>query len=97
MAKEIIGGNFHNENSGSTSYVDVDPIDMSEGMQEAMHRSNLDMRCVCVFIYAYMLKLRYAGLDCGSMHLSLASCFPAGYFSLSSLSFPTFPCFSNSI
>lgn len=24
--------------------VDIDPMDMSESMQEAMHRSNMDMR-----------------------------------------------------
>ncbi|XP_031376390.1 uncharacterized protein LOC116192095 isoform X1 [Punica granatum] len=44
LGREIIGGKFHNENSGSTSFIDIDPMDMSEGMQEAMHRSNLDMR-----------------------------------------------------
>ncbi|XP_031376391.1 uncharacterized protein LOC116192095 isoform X2 [Punica granatum] len=43
LGREIIGGKFHNENSGSTSFIDIDPMDMSEGMQEAMHRSNLDM------------------------------------------------------
>ncbi|KAK4803131.1 hypothetical protein SAY86_001334 [Trapa natans] len=43
LGREIIGGNFHNGNSSSPSFVDIDPMNMSEGMQEAMHRSNLDM------------------------------------------------------
>ncbi|OIW03849.1 hypothetical protein TanjilG_30125 [Lupinus angustifolius] len=36
------GGNYHPNNS-DTTIVDVDPMDMSESMQEAMHRSNLDL------------------------------------------------------
>lgn len=35
--------NYLPKNSDTTT-VDVDPMDMSESMQEAMHRSNLDMR-----------------------------------------------------
>ncbi|KAK7335974.1 hypothetical protein VNO80_28145 [Phaseolus coccineus] len=34
--------NYHPKNS-DTNIVDVDPMDMSESMQEAMHRSNLEM------------------------------------------------------
>ncbi|XP_014498577.1 lys-63-specific deubiquitinase BRCC36 [Vigna radiata var. radiata] len=37
--------NYHPNNS-DTNIVDVDPMDMSDSMQEAMHRSNLDMRGV---------------------------------------------------
>ncbi|KAK7261903.1 hypothetical protein RIF29_28227 [Crotalaria pallida] len=36
------GGGNHPNNS-DTTIIDVDPMDMSESMQEAMHRSNLDM------------------------------------------------------
>ena len=43
LGKEKGGVNYHPNNS-DTSIVDVDPMDMSESMQEAMHRSNLDMR-----------------------------------------------------
>ncbi|XP_055961928.1 uncharacterized protein LOC126682599 isoform X2 [Mercurialis annua] len=39
---EGIGGNYNTGNSDSTM-VDVDPMDMSESMQEAMHRSTLEM------------------------------------------------------
>ncbi|KAF7843285.1 lys-63-specific deubiquitinase BRCC36-like [Senna tora] len=42
LGKEKDGGNYHPSIS-DTTIVDVDPMDMSEGMQEAMHRSNLDM------------------------------------------------------
>ncbi|KAL9323159.1 hypothetical protein ACSQ67_011212 [Phaseolus vulgaris] len=35
--------NYHPKNSDA-NIVDVDPMDMSESMQEAMHRSNLEMR-----------------------------------------------------
>ncbi|RVW81641.1 hypothetical protein CK203_044491 [Vitis vinifera] len=38
-----MGGNYHTNNS-ENAVVDIDPMDMSESMQEAMHRSNLDMR-----------------------------------------------------
>ncbi|KAL9244673.1 hypothetical protein vseg_018428 [Gypsophila vaccaria] len=37
-----IGGKSVNENA-SDAFVDVDAMDMSDGMQEAMHRSHLDM------------------------------------------------------
>lgn len=37
------GGNYLLNNSDSKE-IDIDPMDMSESMQEAMHRSNLDMR-----------------------------------------------------
>lgn len=43
LGSEKGGGNYHTNNS-DTAIVDVDPMDMSESMQEAMHRSNLDMR-----------------------------------------------------
>lgn len=32
-----------NRSTNSNTVVDIDPMDMSEGMQEAMHRSNLEM------------------------------------------------------
>ncbi|KAK4374734.1 hypothetical protein RND71_005411 [Anisodus tanguticus] len=37
-----VGENLH-ANSLSNAIIDVDPLDMSESMQEAMHRSNLEM------------------------------------------------------
>jgi len=37
--------NYHPNNS-DINLVDVDPMDMSDSMQEAMHRSNLDMRYI---------------------------------------------------
>ncbi|KAK9282332.1 hypothetical protein L1049_005246 [Liquidambar formosana] len=42
QGRERMGGNHHTENLDNT-IVDIDPMDMSESMQEAMHRSNLDM------------------------------------------------------
>ncbi|XP_028766333.1 uncharacterized protein LOC114724190 [Neltuma alba] len=42
LGREKDGGNY-NSNTLDTATVDVDPMDMSESMQEAMHRSNLDM------------------------------------------------------
>lgn len=42
LGRERVGGNYYTNNS-DTSSVDIDPMDMSESMQEAMHRSNLDM------------------------------------------------------
>lgn len=36
-----VGGVFQPDNT--TAFVDIDPMDMSDGMQEAMHRSHLDM------------------------------------------------------
>ncbi|KAI9107399.1 hypothetical protein K1719_021436 [Acacia pycnantha] len=42
LGRERGGGNY-NSNILDTATVDVDPMDMSESMQEAMHRSNLDM------------------------------------------------------
>ncbi|XP_022714854.1 lys-63-specific deubiquitinase BRCC36-like [Durio zibethinus] len=42
LGREQSGGNYNN-NSIQHAVVDVDPMDMSESMQEAMHRSNLDM------------------------------------------------------
>lgn len=38
-----VGGKFHPESSGN-AFGDIDPMDMSDGMQEAMHRSHLEMR-----------------------------------------------------
>ncbi|XP_021736743.1 uncharacterized protein LOC110703271 [Chenopodium quinoa] len=37
-----IGGKFHPD-SVSNAFGDIDPMDMSDGMQEAMHRSHLEM------------------------------------------------------
>ncbi|VVA35107.1 PREDICTED: lys-63-specific deubiquitinase [Prunus dulcis] len=42
LEKERIGGNHHN-NTSDVIIADIDHMDMSESMQEAMHRSNLDM------------------------------------------------------
>ncbi|KAL2332443.1 hypothetical protein Fmac_020024 [Flemingia macrophylla] len=41
LGRDKTGGNYHLNNSESS--IDVDPMDMSESMQEAMHRSNLEM------------------------------------------------------
>lgn len=43
IGREKVGGNHHTDSSDNI-IVDIDPMDMSESMQEAMHRSNLDMR-----------------------------------------------------
>ncbi|GMQ08850.1 hypothetical protein CsSME_00052412 [Camellia sinensis var. sinensis] len=40
--RERMGGNLDTNNL-ENAIVDIDPMDMSESMQEAMHRSNLDM------------------------------------------------------
>uniref|UniRef100_A0A803LEF4 BRCC36 C-terminal helical domain-containing protein n=1 Tax=Chenopodium quinoa TaxID=63459 RepID=A0A803LEF4_CHEQI len=37
-----IGGKFHPDSAGN-AFGDIDPMDMSDGMQEAMHRSHLEM------------------------------------------------------
>lgn len=45
-----MGGSYltNNTNSGIT---DIDPMDLSESMQEAMHRSNIEMRYIkCRFL-----------------------------------------------
>ncbi|XP_027341919.1 lys-63-specific deubiquitinase BRCC36-like isoform X2 [Abrus precatorius] len=42
LGREKGGENYHLNNS-DTNIIDVDPMDMSESMQEAMHRSNLDV------------------------------------------------------
>ncbi|KAA8541883.1 hypothetical protein F0562_023035 [Nyssa sinensis] len=42
LGRERMGGNYQTDNL-ENSIVDIDPTDMSESMQEAMHRSNLDM------------------------------------------------------
>ncbi|KAF5726916.1 hypothetical protein HS088_TW22G00601 [Tripterygium wilfordii] len=42
VGREKTGGDYHTDNLDS-AVVDIDPMDMSESMQEAMHRSNLDM------------------------------------------------------
>ncbi|XP_034695956.1 uncharacterized protein LOC117922065 [Vitis riparia] len=42
LGRDKMGGNYHTNNS-ENAVVDIDPMDMSESMQEAMHRSNLDM------------------------------------------------------
>lgn len=34
----------HQSSSSTNAFDDIDPMDMSESMQEAMHRSNLEMR-----------------------------------------------------
>ncbi|XVE83521.1 hypothetical protein DITRI_Ditri16bG0094200 [Diplodiscus trichospermus] len=40
---QVQSGGNQNTNDKQGAIVDVDPMDMSESMQEAMHRSNLDM------------------------------------------------------
>ncbi|XP_041001074.1 lys-63-specific deubiquitinase BRCC36-like isoform X3 [Juglans microcarpa x Juglans regia] len=42
IGRERVGGNYRADSSDKI-IVDIDPMDMSESMQEAMHRSNLDM------------------------------------------------------
>ncbi|XP_021912088.1 uncharacterized protein LOC110825871 [Carica papaya] len=42
LGREKTGGNY-NTNNLSNNIDEIDPMDMSAGMQEAMHRSNLDM------------------------------------------------------
>ncbi|GAV65982.1 JAB domain-containing protein [Cephalotus follicularis] len=42
QGRDNTGGNYHS-NSMDTAFVDIDPMDMSESMQEALHRSNLDI------------------------------------------------------
>lgn len=42
LGRERIGGSYHSDNMDNIT-IDIDPMDMSESMQEAMHRSNLDM------------------------------------------------------
>ncbi|KDP37124.1 hypothetical protein JCGZ_06180 [Jatropha curcas] len=42
VGREKIGGSYPTGNS-ENAIVDIDPMDLSESMQEAMHRSNLDM------------------------------------------------------
>ncbi|XP_075667269.1 uncharacterized protein LOC142636866 isoform X1 [Castanea sativa] len=42
LGRERIGGT-HRADSSDNIIVDIDPMDMSESMQEAMHRSNLEM------------------------------------------------------
>ena len=43
LERETTGGNYITDNSNNTTAL-IDPMDMSDSMQEAMHRSNLDMR-----------------------------------------------------
>lgn len=56
------GRGYYNTNNIQNAVVDIDPMDMSESMQEAMHRSNLDMRYtwVCSWIAAYIFGIWYA-------------------------------------
>ncbi|XP_031263494.1 lys-63-specific deubiquitinase BRCC36 [Pistacia vera] len=42
LERERVGGNYQTGDLSNT-IADLDPMDMSESMQEAMHRSNLDM------------------------------------------------------
>lgn len=42
QGRDKIAGNYDTGNSANTND-DIDPMDMTESMQEAMHRSNLDM------------------------------------------------------
>ncbi|PSR96039.1 Lys-63-specific deubiquitinase [Actinidia chinensis var. chinensis] len=42
QGRERMGGNYRIDNLDN-SVADIDPMDMSESMQEAMHRSNLDI------------------------------------------------------
>ncbi|XP_030488452.2 uncharacterized protein LOC115705288 [Cannabis sativa] len=41
VKKDRFGGSYNTNHSND--FVDIDPMDMSESMQEAMHRSNLDI------------------------------------------------------
>lgn len=43
LGREIIGENYRNGIPSSSAIIAIDPMDMTESMQEAMHRSNLDM------------------------------------------------------
>lgn len=43
LGREQSEGNYNASNI-QNAVVDIDPMDMSESMQEAMHRSNMDMR-----------------------------------------------------
>ncbi|KAI4295130.1 hypothetical protein MLD38_040620 [Melastoma candidum] len=43
LKRDTTAGSYHSGNPSSSSMVDVDPMDMSDSMQEAMYRSNLDM------------------------------------------------------
>ncbi|KAM7253819.1 hypothetical protein ACFE04_031501 [Oxalis oulophora] len=43
QGRDRTGGNYYNDPVDRTSIVEIDPMDLSEGMQEAMHRSTLDM------------------------------------------------------
>lgn len=45
QGKEKMGGTYHT-NSINSGITDIDPMDLSESMQEAMHRSNIEMRYV---------------------------------------------------
>lgn len=69
LGREIIA---RNENVGSPSFADVDSMDMSDGMQEAMHRSNLEMRykhenstsrCLIICIACLTKKIQKISLD----------------------------------
>ncbi|KAL5575669.1 hypothetical protein UlMin_017368 [Ulmus minor] len=42
LGRDTMGGNYNSSNS-QVALTDIDPMDMSESMQEAMHRSTLDM------------------------------------------------------
>ena len=56
QGRERMGGNYRIDNLDN-SVADIDPMDMSESMQEAMHRSNLDIRylitCTRFFLSNY--------------------------------------------
>lgn len=43
LGKDKTGGNYQTGNI-ENAIVDIDPMDMSDSMQEAMHRSNLEIR-----------------------------------------------------
>lgn len=53
--RERTGGNYSTSNLENTS-ADIDPMDMSESMQEAMHRSNLDMRYALVCTWSLVFS-----------------------------------------
>ncbi|GLU22121.1 hypothetical protein SLE2022_382170 [Rubroshorea leprosula] len=65
LGREQGGGNY-NSNNLENAIVDIDPMDMSESMQEAMHRSNLDVSGaefvrkeipLCVLPTSFLVKL----------------------------------------
>lgn len=55
LGKDQTGSNLVADNTQNAA-IDVDPMDMTESMQEAMHRSNLDMRYAGFMSLIHCLK-----------------------------------------